>query len=136
MKQIFLLISTILLFSCNKDTEYIPNVSVNINIYLSDPQWFNLYTAGGYEYVTGGSQGIFIYRLNQDEFVAYDRHCPFNVEQNCKVEMDTMTYITLHDNCCDNNYNLQAGNVISGSGNLPLKRYNTTFDGNLLTIRN
>lgn len=136
MKKLTLLGIVILFNSCKKDTNNIPNVPVNINIYLSDPQWFDLYHQGGFAYVTGGSQGIFIYRVNQDQFVAFDRHCPYQPNNNCRAAMDTSTNLNLVDTCCNTLYQLNNGQAIGGPGTMPLKNYLTTFDGDLLTIRN
>lgn len=131
-----LTIITILLSSCNRDNDQIPYVPVDFTIYISDPQWINLSVPGGWEYVSGGSKGIILFRTNLDEIMAYERHCPYQPENGCKIHVDS-TWITATDTtCCGTTFNLYNGSVTSGLSTLPLKAYQTIFDGEILKVVN
>lgn len=122
--------------SCEKgNSSGIPYAYVDIYININEPAFFNLSAVGGFEYINGGSQGIVLYRKSNDEIVAFDRHCTFNVEQNCRVAVDS-TFIFLHDTCCNSSFFLMDGTVNQGPATLPLKFYNVDFDGSNLHIYN
>ncbi len=128
----------LLLSSCSKNnnTNWIPYVPVNIDIYPANPQYININVIGGWVYVTGGSRGIIIYRFSQDEFYAFDRHCPYQPTNSCgKVKVDSDN-ITLADSCCGSKFIIVDGSVIQGPAGLPLKKYKTYYDGTTLHITN
>lgn len=139
MKNFLLLsVTLILLTSCSKsnNSSNIPYVPVNIDIYPANPQYNDLNVIGGWLYINGGSRGIIIYRYTQDEFYAFDRHCTFEPTNTCgKVKMDTDN-ITLVDTCCGSKFIVVDGSVINGPAGLPLKRYQTYYDGTTLHITN
>lgn len=127
----------ILFASCNKDprNDVIPYVPVNINIYVTDPAFFELSVIGGFSYIAGGSKGIIVYRQTQDLFLAFDRHCTYNVDAGCSVQTDS-SLVFLEDTCCNSSFLLYDGTVSSGPASIPLKQYATYFDGNVLQISN
>lgn len=128
----FLLVVT----ACRKDDNTIPNVSVDIYIYTTDPNFVNLNAVGGWVYVTGGSRGILVYRSSNSEFKAYDRHCPYQPDNTCgRVEVDSSN-IQAIDNCCGSKFLLTSGDVTQGPAGVPLKQYTTNFDGSVLHIYN
>lgn len=120
---------------CRKDNNRIPFVPVDFTININEPQWFNLISVTGWEYVTGGSRGIVIYRHTLDEFVAYDRHSTHNVDDGCRVEVADDN-ITLDDECSDSQWLIIDGSVLSGPATVPLQPYNTTFNDPFLRIYN
>ena len=125
-------------WSCNKTVEHpnIPNVAVNIQMDISSTMYVELSTIGGWVYITGGYKGIVVYRVSPDEFVAYDRACPYNPTLPCeRITMDP-SGITLTDSCCSSNFSVLDGSIIHGPATIPLKRYNTQFDGQILRIWN
>lgn len=137
-KLIHTLFFGLLLFSsCNKDpkNDIIPYVPVNINIYVSDPAFFELSVIGGFTYINGGSKGIVVYRQTQDVFLAFDRHCTYNVNDACSVQADS-SLVFLEDSCCGSSFMLFDGSVSKGPATIPLKQYATSFDGNVLLISN
>lgn len=133
-----LLTTIICLIACRKDKDQtgIPLVSVNITIYTSDPEFFKLNPVGGWEYITGGSRGILVYRAGQDDFKAYDRHCTYQPTNNCgKVAVDNTDIIAV-DTCCGSQFLIVDGTVQNGPATLALKEYRTSFDGEKLRIYN
>ena len=125
-------------WSCNKKVEHenIPNVAVNLYLDISSTLYIELSTIGGFVYVTGGYKGIVIYRVSPDEFVAYDRACPFDPTLACaRIEMDP-SGITMTDSCCGSNFSVLDGSIIKGPATQPLKRYHTQYDGQILRVWN
>lgn len=136
---IFIAIAALMIvLSCKKDnSSSVPNVPVNVVLYASDPSFTNLNPIGGWIYYNGGSRGLIIYRKSSDEFITYDRHCTYQPENTCgKVSVEVANNIIAIDTCCSSKFLLVDGSVNKGPATLPLKRYNTTFDGNKLSIYN
>lgn len=132
----YILPLVLLVSACKKDDQGIPNVSVNIQIYTTDPSFVNLNAVGGWVYITGGSRGILVYRSSNTDFKAYDRHCPFEPENTCgRVEVDSSN-IQVVDNCCGSKFLITDGSVTQGPASMPLKQYSTSFDGSVLHIYN
>lgn len=123
--------------SCKKENQSgVPYVPVDITINVNLPEHNALAVPGGWENITGGSRGILIYRSSTTDFVAFDRHCPYQSEQLCAITMDS-TYVTATDTeCCNTTYLVLDGSVTQGVGTLPLHAYSTTFNGTLLRIYN
>lgn len=137
----FLFFASALLFhfSCkddNRNNSNIPLVEVNFAIPINDPAYLNLQTPGGWEYISGGSRGIIIYRVSQDEFKAYDRHCTFQPSSTCAIVSVDANNITASDNCCGSSFILTDGSVTKPPANFPLKQYNTSFDGTIIYVTN
>lgn len=137
MKQVvFIAIIGILISACNRDETNIPYYPVNITIYLDDPQWINLSATGGYEYITGGSKGIILFRTSPSQIVAYERHCTYNPNEGCKISMDSSFVSATDDACCGSSFSMFDGSIISGPAVLPLRIYHTEIIDNVLYIRN
>ena len=134
----FLMWITILApLSCKKDDDSVPSVTVNILLSTTDPSFTDLNAVGGWIYLSGGSRGIVVYRLSMGEFMAYDRHCTYKPAESCaKVDVDASGIIAV-DACCGSKFLLTDGSVTEGPASIPLKRYQTNFDGNnMLRIYN
>jgi nitrite reductase/ring-hydroxylating ferredoxin subunit len=143
MNSIRLLIGTTVLFlilssnSCEKGTPSgIPYVPVNYQLTVSNPEFSPLLAVGGWLYIGGGSRGIIVYRYTPDEFRAYDRHCTFQVNDNCRVNMDNTDITAVDEECCESKFLIIDGAPIDGPANIGLHQYNTSFDGNTLLIFN
>ncbi len=133
VKYYSILFLTLLSFAgCKKDKDEIPNVYVDI--YL-DPTLSPLNATSGYTTVAGGSNGILIFRKSQDEFMAYDRHCPYNTTEKNQVSVDASGLIAV-DSKCNSKFLITDGSPNSGPAVNPLKRYQTAFDGTVLHIYN
>ena len=133
-----------LFFGCKKKTaqDNIPYQNVNTVIYINDPLNFKLQVVGGWLYYNNiGVNGIIVYRkttINQNDFIALERTSTFlpnNPAARVKVEFDNFT---LTDTISGSKWQIIDGSAIKGPASLPLKTYNTNYDGNTgaLTIRN
>jgi nitrite reductase/ring-hydroxylating ferredoxin subunit len=124
-------------YSCDDDdSSNIPLVEVNFTINIEDPNYINLQSVGGSVEVSGGSRGIILYRLSSTEIRAFDRHCTFQPSSSCAIVTVDPNGITASDQCCGSSFLLSDGNVTNPPATVPLKRYNTFFDGTLLTVTN
>ncbi|MBU0487298.1 MAG: hypothetical protein KKA07_13145 [Bacteroidetes bacterium] len=134
----FRIVSLILfsLLACKKDNDRIPEVAVDITIYISQPSFTNLQAINGWVYITGGVRGIILYRASQEEIFAFERDCPYRPFDDCaRIEVEESGLIAV-DSCCMSRFLLTDGTPIEGPASLPMKQYHTTFDGSVLYIYN
>lgn len=133
-----LLVAVITMASaCNRDRQGgVPLTPVDIAINVNNPSYVDLAVPGGWLYLTGGSLGIIVYRRSPDEFVAMDRHCPYQPEELCRVFVDESEIIARDTLCCGSAFLITDGSVNQGPSALSLKRYNTSFNGTTLRIYN
>jgi len=113
--------------------DYVP---VNIVIYPGDPLNYKIQTPGGWQYFSGGVAGIIVYRKTTTEFVALERastYYPDNFEARVKVQADAFT---LRDTISGSKWQIFDGAVVAGPATLPLRIYNSTYDGTALRIIN
>ncbi|MBR5920714.1 MAG: hypothetical protein IKZ56_06095 [Bacteroidales bacterium] len=140
MKQrLFATVLFTVLFFTACDLNYhqtIPYKKVDFVIYPNDPQYYRLNTYGGYEYFTGGISGIVVYRVDEWTFVAYDRSCSYDWEENGSWLKMHSSNIMLIDSLCGSLYNILDGTVISGPAKWPLREYRTRYDGYQLRVYN
>lgn len=139
LRVIIAILCTLIFLGCKKkndDYNLIPDVVVNEVLYLSQPQYFSLGVVNGWAYVNGGSKGIIVYRKNIDEFMAFERHSPYNSDQNCSVVNVDSTNLVGVEMCDSSTYSLFNGTVISGKATIPLKQYGTELSGDVLRIFN
>ena len=134
MKKIYLFVICLTL-SCDNENYNFPQVDVNLYLYINNPEFFNVESPGGWMYLNGGVGGILLYRKNLDEFIAYDRASTFNPISECQVSVENDN-ISIKDPCSDSKFLITDGSVIQGPANQPLKRYNTIYNGNNLSIFN
>lgn len=136
MRKFTAILLIITAFSCGKNDnpDNAPIVPVDVYINMSLPQYQSLNVPGGWAYANGGVKGILVYRRDQTEFVAYDRNCTYQGQNSCgAVEVDSSN-ILADCNCDGSVYNIYDGSVTQGPATLPLRAYNTYFDGNF-TLR-
>ncbi len=142
MKQFLRIIFVIpLLFSCSGDDEirnnpYLPNLKFSVRLDLSLPEYNQLNFPGNhiptYNY---GINGIVIYNLNNDQYMAFELTDPNHVPQECSI----MTVSGIEATCsCDdgNKYTIITGQQIAGEGQYPLKPYRVVRRGDVLEISN
>jgi hypothetical protein len=129
----------LILVSCRKDNKdiysgLIPDVPVNFYI---QPNTIDFLPAGSWRYYDNeGYRGVIVYRIDQYVFMAYERTCPYDPQNECAiVEVDPASY-TLIDSCCMSRYLILDGMPFSGPSSLPLKQYFTDFNGNYLHVYN
>lgn len=141
-----IVMTTIILNSCKKEEQNpnIPNVFINITIDPNSTIYQELNTAGGWLYLTSTppSRGIIVYRIDQNQFVAYDRMPP-NDPDRCCDDDGNCTRLVVGDNfpfakdeCNNISYLLLNGSIFEGEGKYPLIQYNTSYNGQLLRIFN
>lgn len=123
---------------CSKDDPYpeIPYVYVNFSLNPNSPQYDRLNVVNGWETVYGGYNGILIFRLSFDQFVAFERACPYDpTKQGAQVRVEpggTTCYCPV----CNSRYIMTDGTPFDGPSRYPLKQYQTVYDGMMLYISN
>lgn len=138
-KLLSILLTAIGIFSfssCERTNYGIPLVTVNEIIYVNNPQNIDISVAGGWIYYPAGSRGLIIYRYSNDEFRAYERHSPYQPDVECDPVYVDNSDIIVQDPCSDSEWVLVDGSVVKGPASLPLKQYQTTFDGSALYVYN
>jgi len=132
---LIILLLPLFFIACDKDKEEtsIPYIYVNFTIY---PNTLDFIPDGGWVYVTGGYKGIIIYRYLHDEFLAFERGCPFDpLEDDARVEVETSGIIAVDPNC-GSRFLLTDGSPIEGPATVGLKQYRTRYDGYTLIVSN
>jgi len=132
-------------FSCDKETEgtSIPYVYVNFTIY---PNTLDFIPDGGWVTVSGGYKGIIIYRPLHEEFLAFERACPYDpLREKYHIEVESSGIIAADDTivagvtpktCCGSRFLMTDGSPIEGPARVGLKQYRTRYDGLSLTVSN
>ena len=139
--KILLLISSVLIISaisCKKDKvqqDTIPNVSVDFQINLNNPDYQNLSLDGGFAYVNGGYNGIMIYRENSKTYKAIERAFTYQPSSDCAIITMDISQLFIVDTCCKSQFDFN-GNVISGVAPFNLKLYQTSLSDNYLRVTN
>ena len=137
-------LATVVLLSwgCKKNNAtVVPYVPVDININVNLPEYNALASVGGWAYITGGSEGLIVFRKSLDAFTAMDRNCPVQPQDLCKITVENNNILAVDTFCCHCSFLLQDGSLVSnpnsvnGAG-IGLKLYNTTFNGTNLHIFN
>jgi len=132
-----LILICLLLYSCKDDeNNNIPLVEVNFSINIDNPEYIELKTIGGWVEVSGGSRGIILYRANQDEIRAYDRHCTFQPSSTCALVSVDINNISATDQCCGSTFSIADGSVTKPPATVPLKSYSSRLDGSVLFVSN
>ncbi len=130
---LFLLIPGILVSSCETSRgEIIPYVKVDEYFLI----YSDLYDLGvlGTKFVSGGVNGIVLYRESDISFRAFDRTCTLWPEHNAAVIDDTLS---LKCPECGSIYLPSLdGSPISGPAEYPLIEYHTSVQGDVLHIFN
>ena len=131
----YILLLLTLFTNCNKENTPIADVYVNFRIQASEIGGIGsaVYTSTNY-----GIRGIIIYHKYNNEYVAYERTCSYRPSDDCAiVEIDDLVNPTfLIDSCCSSRFLLEDGTPFDGPALLPLKQYNTYFDGTYIHISN
>ena len=93
---------------------------------------------GGYAYVNAGSRGVIVYRRGVDDFVAFDRHSPADINGTCAQPLtpDANNFLLLNDTCTGAQFSLFDGSPVTGS-EFGLRQYATSWGGgSILRIYN
>lgn len=143
MKKLCLIAFLFVSIACNKkksaqnvSNHPVPSVPVQLSIFPNDPLNFKIQVVGGWMYVSGGINGIVVYRKSEQEFVAVERSSsslPSDARARVWVKSDNFT---LRDTISNSEWRIFDGTVTKGPAEWPLRLYGTTYDGNLLRIVN
>ena len=137
MRNSVTIIFLIFLISCGERNNYIPDVFINHEIDLNSPENISLGTLGGSLVIENqGYNGLIIYRFSNYDYHAYDKSCSYEPLTAC-AEIDSINSSLAICSCCNSVFLLdQDGSVANGPAILPLKRYSTFLEGNMLFISN
>lgn len=151
-KWVFILL---LLVSCRKsgtqdqnNVDFFPPVNVDFTVNLSLPSYQALTLPNGYAYEANyGYKGVVIYNTGfsgPEQFVAFDRACPYKTDSSCsKVSIDsTNIYLKCGQfqdgrfvSCCNSRFIAQSGGWVDGPAGRGLRPYYVyQFGGNILRI--
>ncbi|MFP4503361.1 MAG: hypothetical protein ACLFOZ_01540 [Cyclobacteriaceae bacterium] len=122
--------------SCEEDwVSPIPYVLVDTTVNLSNQKYLPLRLDGGHVDILGGYRGILIYRVNANEYRAFERASPHRTDEPCAYIYVDPSGLFLREGCDNSTYDFE-GNPSGGVSQWPLQRYQTALDGNLLRIYN
>jgi len=123
--------------SCKKEIQDpIPDVYVNFSMNISSTFYIELSSVGGWVNVSGGYKGITVYRLSSEEFVAFERACPFDWKIDSAIVNVDQSGLILKCPACSSEFLIIDGSIVNGPSAIGLKKYNTNFDGQFLYIYN
>ena len=125
-----LLTAPVMFNSCSDDSSEDENNNNNNNnsgntVDLNDPAYANLKTVGGYAY----KGDIIIIRSTDTVYIALSKVC---THSSCTVTYNSSTS-ELPCPCHGSKFT-KEGAVVNGPATSPLKKYNVTQNGNILTI--
>jgi|WetSurSiteA1Bulk_404760.scaffolds.fasta_scaffold42815_3 hypothetical protein len=139
-----------LFISCNKESnDRLPLPPVDITINPNSTIYQELNISGGWLYldetdgVESPSRGIIVYRLTEDQFLAFERTPPFKPDSCCNAQKTICTRLLVDDyfpfvvdTCTVSKYLILDGSPVSGPSSISLGMYVTEYYGDLLYIHN
>ena len=138
----FILITALLLSSCNTKDDYIRDVYVNIYLDLNLPEYSDLQISGNSIFdvpklIEAGVKGIIIYHAVGDNYKVYDRNCSYEPSLACSF-IDSVSSSVAYCGCCSSAFLLsQDGAAANAPALLPLKQYRySLLQGNQMHIYN
>lgn len=105
-------------------------ISLNLNL----PEYIDLKTDGRSMYIDGGVRGIILYRKNASTYLAYERNCSFQPNSACATVDVHVSTLYMLCSCCSSTFDLATGLPTSGPAWRPLRQYETSLNGTILTI--
>ena len=139
----FITLALLLLLGCRKDkierNPYLPNINFNISLNLNLPSYDNLrYAGGGQSIRQGGINGLLVFNLNGNDFLAWEATCPNHPIRDCSDL--SITGVLAECSCEGFEYSLATGQLLNpkeGTKNpYPMLFYNVRRSGNNLNITN
>jgi len=125
----------LLILGCGKDKQpQIPYVYVSLQLY---PNSLDYIPVGGYIVKDNiGYRGIIIYHPLPNEFMVYERCCPFDPEiTGSRVVVDPGSS-TCTCPICNSKFILYNGTPYEGPSPYSLMQYQNSYDGEVLQIYN
>jgi len=136
MKKLILYLSIIIFIlpACDNPQNPVPYKYVDITIDLNKPEFIDLKAIGNTAEITGGVNGIIIYRSGLDEFKAYERTCTY--DPGCeRITLNKYGDKMIHE-CCGSEFSLTMDGIVTKEpAELPLINYNTIYYQNNNTLR-
>lgn len=136
--SILMVIIVMIAISCKKEEQApeIPYVYVNFSLNPNGTQYIKLNQVNGSETVYGGYNGIVIFRKSFNEFMAFERACPYDpLVPGAKLIVDESSP-TVYCPICSSKFTLTEGIPYDGPSHFSLKQYSTVYDGAMLYISN
>jgi hypothetical protein len=133
---IIVLVLTLNCLSCGKASDYVPNVSVNLQMALTDPRLNALHNTGGAVIINGyGVAGLIIYRQATGGYAAYDRCSAYLPQNKCAVTLDNPS-LTVTDPCSGAKWILEDGTPAKAPAVKSLKAYAVNTNGFEIFVQN
>ena len=114
-----------------------PDLWVDFQVNVYNAEFSSLQNPGGWAYVTGGYNGVFIYNFDNQSFYAYDRACPSDIA-HAPLVYDEKRHELLHadttENCNSRYSVLLHGAVTHGDSKYPLREYKAAMYGTKLRV--
>jgi hypothetical protein len=136
-KLTYILIFSVLIFSCDSKDDFIQDVYVNEFIDLSLDPYNQLITAGSSILIDNiGVEGIIIYHAVGNDYKVYDRNCSYEPSLSCSY-IDSINSTVAYCGCCSAAFSLsEDGRVLNSPALLPLKQYHWHLQGSQMHIYN
>ena len=140
-RNLVVIFLSFLLFGCSADNEirnnpYLPDLNFSLRLDLNLPEYNSLRYPGNV-YVTRnyGINGVVVYNINNDQYMAFELTDPNHISQTCSRLEVKGTEASC--SCDDGNvYTVITGQQLKGEGHYGLKPYRITRVGNVLEISN
>lgn len=134
-RPVFALMALMACSACDRMQQDIPYVPVDFEINVNLPGYQALTVPTGHMFLSGGSQGIVVYRYTLDQFVALDRHATYDIDSACQVGVSA-DGLFLTDPCSDSEWLIIDGSVVTGPATVPLHHYRTQWTPPVLRVYN
>ena len=111
--------------SCGKVATPVPIAKVNFTVAIYSCK---LVHVGEHEYFTGAIKGLIVYRIDMQNFCAYDRACSYDYKAGGYVSVDDNNPFQLICGSCHSTYNILTGYPIGEvKAEAPLRAYKATM---------
>ena len=118
----------LIVFSCRKNEDLIPNVAVNEYIDLNLPSYSTLNAVNNWIYYPAGAKGLIIFRKSTAEFVAYERACTYDPNTSGAVVYMLSNGIDAKDSICGSKFFIFDGSILNGPASRPLQQYRCAYN--------
>jgi hypothetical protein len=142
-----MVLALLIMAACNKDNgDRQPLPPINITIDPNSTIYQELNITGGWMYLDQQdgaeppSRGIIVYRMTEDQFLAFERTPPFKPDSCCNPAKTVCTALLVNpypfivDTCTLAKYSMLDGSPVSGPSNMPLSAYICEYYGGWLYI--
>jgi len=136
---VFFTLLFLLPVSCKKEEQApeIPYVYVHFSLNPNGTMYQELNAVNGSVTVTGGYNGILIFRVSFNEFMAFERACPYEpLTKGAQVRVEQQGLSYCFCPVCGSKYIMTYGTPFEGPSPYPLKQYRTFYDGAMLYVTN